>query len=129
MAKKKKVAKPKQEELIHVRMGYNEAIEGKKILLSNQLNALNLAKKIQDYKKIRLEELRKKQAVVKNMKQVKANILKMKKLLPKYETPKIKEELEEEMVKEEVESVKVVKPKNTIESQLEEIQSKLKALG
>ena len=123
---KKKTSK--QEQFIHIKFDYLEAKKGKTGLLSSQMNLLKIIKIINKYKELRLEELENKNKIKIKLKQVKFNIKKLQKILPVYKIPKILENNFEK--KEQIqpkEKIKVI-PKNTLESQLEEIQNKLKAL-
>jgi hypothetical protein len=125
---KKKNSKPKEQELIHIRLDYLEAKKGKTDLLSAQMNLLKIIKIINNYKGLRLKELETKNKVNIKLKQINLNIKKLKKLLPIYKIPKILEHtFEERETKEIKEKIRVI-PKNTLESQLEEIQNKLRAL-
>ena len=125
---KKKISKPKKEELIHIKLEYLEAKQGKTDLLSCQMNLLKIIKIINNYKELRLKELENKNKIRIKLKHVHTQIKKLKKILPEYKIPKILEHIHEE--KETTgpkEKIRVI-PKNTLESQLEEIQNKLKAL-
>ena len=125
---KKKISKPKQEELIHIKLDYIEAKKGKTKILSSQMNLLNIIKIINRYKELRLKELENKNKTKLKLKQINLNIKKLRKILPTYKIPKILENTyEEREIKGPKEKIKII-PKNTLESQLEEIQNKLKAL-
>ncbi len=125
---KKKISKPKKEELIHIKLNYLEAKKGKTKSLSSQMNLLNIIKIINKYKELRLKELENKNKTKLKLKQINLNIKKLQKILPIYKIPKILEKTyEEREIKEPKEKIKVIS-KNTLESQLEEIQNKLKAL-
>lgn len=125
MAKKK--SKQKKEELIHIRLSYLEAKKGKTELLSSQANLLKIIQTINRYKELRLKELENKNKIRTKLKQTNSNIKKLKKLLPEYKIPKILEETFEKKSDKEEKGIKVTS-KNTLESQLKEIQNKLKAL-
>ncbi|HKL23622.1 MAG TPA: hypothetical protein VJ895_02620 [Candidatus Nanoarchaeia archaeon] len=129
MAKKKK-SKKKQEELIHIRLDYLEARKGKTELLSSQMNLLKIIQIINKYKELRMQELENKKNIQLKLKQTNNNIKKLQKLLPKYKIPKILEsvmEKEENKVLEDKKEIKI-ESKNTLESQVKEIQEKLKSL-
>ncbi len=126
MAKKKK-SKTKKEELIHVRFDYLEAKKGKTELLSSQANLLKIIQLINRYKELRLKELDNKKKIRTKLKQTNTNIKKLEKLLPEYKIPKILEHAFEEKEDKKERKVKVAS-KNTLQSQLEEIQNKLKVL-
>jgi hypothetical protein len=128
MAKKKK-SKKKEEELIHIRLDYFEARKGKTDLLSSQMNLLKIIQIINRYKKLRMKELENKKNIQTKLKQTNTNIKKLQKMLPKYKIPKILENAteKEETTKENKKEIKI-ESKNTLESQVKEIQEKLKLL-
>lgn len=128
MAKKKK-PKKKEEELIHIRLDYFEARKGKTDMLSSQMNLLKIIQIINRYKKLRMKELENKKNIQTKLKQTNINIKKLQKILPKYKIPKILEDVmeKEETTKENKKEIKI-ESKNTLESQVKEIQEKLKSL-
>jgi hypothetical protein len=127
MAKKKK-SKKKQEELIHIRLNYFEAKKGKTDLLSSEVNLLKIIQAINRYKKLRIKELENKEKIKNKLKQTNSNIKKLQKLLPKYKIPKILEESMKKEVRPEKKKEIKIESKNTLESQVREIQEKLKVL-
>lgn len=125
---RKKTSKPKQEELIHIKLEYSEAKQAKKDILSIQMNVLKVVQIINQYRELRTKELENKKKIAAKLKYINTNIKNIKKILPINKIPKIFEKpTEEKETSEKKEKIQVI-PKNTLESQLEEIQNKLKAL-
>lgn len=129
----KKVSK-KAPEIIHVKLEYHEAKAGKQDMLMSQARLIKILKHIQTYRNLRTEELRKKIEIEKRLKSIKASINKLKTILPKYKKPDIllKKEEEEEKELEEIQAKKEFERRNpftpSLDTQLEEIQRKIKAL-
>lgn len=107
---------------IHVKLDYVEAKDAKKEVLSSQINLLELKKGLSNYKKLRLDELRKKEKLSQKIKNIKTNIAKLEKTLPKVKKPKF--------MKKEREEVKVNKnlSPSSLEQELNKIKAKLKRL-
>ncbi|MCW8966340.1 MAG: hypothetical protein OQK82_06615 [Candidatus Pacearchaeota archaeon] len=115
--------------VIHVRFEHSEAVNSKRDLLSLEMTLLEAMKSVTNYHSLRAEELRLKLKLYLRTREYLSLIRKLKKLLPKYKLPKILQEAEEEKnhfdkTKQEQE----VKPRNDVDSQLEEIRSKLQNL-
>lgn len=137
MKAKKKTAKkraPKKEDLIYVKLDYMEAIQSKKDVLSSEMAVLQIAKTIKRYKVLRAKELALKLQMQTTMQDLKKNIKKLETTLPKIKLPNILKH-EDEVIKqvqkpfsEEVKEVFEEDYDNELESQLEEIQSKLREL-
>ena len=120
----------KEESLIHLRLNGMEAKILKKDLLASQINTLKVLQAIQSYKKLRIEELKRKEKIVIKLKSVKTNMTKLQRILPKIEIPQIlKHNTTEEKYKEEKPKIHpAIRKYGTIEDQLRQIQAKLKAL-
>jgi len=106
---------------IHIRLEYEEALEGKKEFLSSQLNLLEILKKLKNYKGQRKKELILKGKFKKELAALKTEINQIQEFFPKEEG----KELEKGAIKE----YKEKKHKENIESQLKEIKEKLAALS
>lgn len=120
--------KTKNENLIHIRLEYSEAIQSKKDVLSLQVEFLKTLQTIKTYHKIRSTELNSKIRLGKKIRELKSNILKLKKILPEIKIPKIlKDDVEDE-----TENKNTKQKKKSIDRdldfQLKEIQDKLKSL-
>ena len=136
----RKKAKTKKEEvtgenLIHIKLDYNEAIQSKKDVLKSEANLLRVLKIIKRYHPLRMEELKIKTKLHTRVKEIVKNIRKMETTLPKIKIPKIlqeahPEEMEEfEEIENRIEKTKVRKYDNSLEGQLEDIQAKLRELA
>ena len=116
----------KKENLIHVKFRYGEALQSKKDLLSLEMNLLKIAQIMQKYRALRLEELGMKLKLYHKVSKVKNDLKKLQSFLPELQIPKILKESE-------ISFRKDVPRKNNydknIETQLQEIQAKLKALS
>jgi len=77
-----------KENLIHVRVDYNEAFDSKRSLLSMQMHLLKLLKIGESYKLLRTKEFVLKEKLNKRLKELKINVSKIQKTLPKAKIPK-----------------------------------------
>ncbi len=121
MARKKEISP------LHLRLNGTEAKNAKKDLLSSQINTLRILQHIKNYKKLRLEELRKKEKIAIKLKSINSDIRKLQKLLPKLNIPDILKDRETD----EPEKPKInpaIKKYSSIEEELRKIQKKLKEL-
>jgi len=114
------------EDVVHIRVEYDEAINGKRGVLSSELYALRAAKAINRYHALRVAELNVKNKIYMKMKETRATIKQIQSFLPVPRIPKIirrtqKEELQAE--------AKPTAATENIESQLSEIQKRLNALS
>ena len=119
-----------QENLIHVKFEYEEAVDAKRDFLFSQITALRIEKAIQGYRFYRMKELNLKATLYKKMKELRLNLVKLHKTLPKLEIPKILNREREDLIESEpisvMESPKEKTPYgNDVESQLREIQRRL----
>jgi len=115
-----------KENLIHIKLGYGEALQTKRDLLSSQIILLRIAKTIRGYDFYRSNELELKSILYKEIKGLKMGLGKLQKTLPKLEIPNIiKKEGQE---KTEPKSKKIKSPERNIEEQLQEIQKRLNEL-
>jgi len=119
----------KEENLIHLRFDYSEAKGGKRDILSSQMGMLKISQNLANYKKLRLEELKKKEKIYSKLASLKVDLNKLHKLMPVLKIPKIlerKEDVIERKVEEKL--APEIKRYGTIEDQLRQIQEKLKLL-
>ncbi len=132
--------KGKKESLIHIQFKEGEALAAKRDLLKLQGGLLKISLAMGRYRILRTQELEMKMALNKGVKEVLSNMRKMKRQFPKLELPKILQHEDEIALKKKAVKKKVVKKKvafvsvekkygNNIESQLGDIQRKLKLLG
>lgn len=117
----------KKETLIHVKFEYEEALQGKREILSSEVNLLKIAKAIEKYRSLRNEELKTKLKLYKKLKDLNSSINKTKTTLPKLKIPEILQKNKEEKT-EIKESPKTKEYDSNLESELKNIQKKLKAL-
>jgi len=117
----------KNENLIHVKLEYEEAVESKKNVLSSEMNLIRIMKIIKQYHFLRLEELKTKAKLYRKLKEIKKDIKNLQIILPTLEIPKILKK-EDETKKPETIIPKEKTYDTSLESELKEIQEKLKAL-
>jgi|TARA_Y100000310_G_scaffold328431_1_gene396550 hypothetical protein len=118
----------KNEDLIHLKFEYDEAVQSKRTILYSEKNLMIIAKKISNYLSLREEELELKIKLHKKIKGTVNTIKKLQKIIPKIEIPTIIEK-ESHKTKEKIEiKPKKKKENNYIELQLQEIQEKLNTL-
>ncbi len=107
---------------IHVRLESDEAVNSKRNLLSAEINFINIIKKLQDYKKTRVIELRKKARMRTELRKLHAKIKEMEKILPELERKKKSIEKQPKVI---IEKSK----KNRLENELQDIREKLTKLN
>jgi len=112
---------------IHVRIDYEDAVTAKKSLLSSESDFIRILRTIKKYKLLRETELNYKLKMQKRMKELKKNIEKLNETLPKIKVPNILKK--GELKKEEISKIKKTKEDKDLDSQLREIQQRLKKLG
>jgi hypothetical protein len=117
----------KNENLIHIRLGYEEALQSKTDILSSEMNLINIMKTIRKYRFLRLKELKTKLKLHQKIKEVVTGIKKVQKTLPELKIPEIlqKEKMPEESRELEI---KETSYNRDLEFQLKNIQEKLNAL-
>lgn len=116
------------ENLIHVKFEYDEAIQGKKDILSSEIGLLQIAKAIKNHRTLRAEEFNAKLKLYKKIKELKLNLGKLQQILPKIKVPEI---LIEKKSFNQMEKISKEKQSynDDLESQLQEIKNRLKELG
>jgi len=118
----------KNENLIHVKLEYKEALESKRNILSSEINLLRIAKTIKKYRFLRMEELKIKLRLHRKIKEILTNMRKIQTTLPRLEIPEI---LKRDREIEEPDKLPIREREydESLESQLQEIQDKLKSIG
>jgi hypothetical protein len=123
----------KEENLIHIKFEYDEALKAKKDLLSSEIILLRISRTIKSFKQYRIEELKLKLKISKLLKDLKVDLLKLQKVLPKIKIPNILKENQETNKEEKQGPVekRVIQTAYdaTLEAQLADIQEKLNALA
>ena len=117
----------KNEELIHIKFDYEEALESKREILYVEKSLMTIAAKMEKYLSLRTGELKTRLNLHKKAKELAASIRKIERNTPQVKFSKKPEEKEEEK-KNKVEKVEKKRYDSSIESQLQEIQEKLNAL-
>jgi len=114
----------KEQNLIHVRIEPEEALDSKKAILSSQMSLLIILKIIKKYKLLRIEELKTKEDLHKKIKETNTEIGKLQLTLPKLKIPELLHK-EKEVKK----TNKKIIANDDLEFQLQEIQNKLNTLA
>ncbi len=123
---------PKKEESIaeespvYLKLRYDESVESKKELLSSELSLLKMMKIIKRYNDLKLEEIEMKAQMYKAIRELDASVKKTKSVFPFLKIPERAKR--EELVKIET-PIKRETFDDDIESQLRNIQEKLKSIG
>ena len=104
---------------IYIKIEYDEAVSSKKQLLSSQINALNLIKKVSNYRLLRKKELAKKTEFKALIAEMKASINKM-----ALEPPQAQDT--ETLT---IETKSEIGKRRSIETELSEIKNKLEKLS
>lgn len=120
--------KMKDENLIHVKLEFEEALQSKKDILSTQKDLIELLQSIKNYSAIRKEELNLKIKIHKKIKELKSNLSKLNQTVPKIKIPEILKKDEETEEKPKL-KIKTDYHDKDLESQLEEIQRRLRSLS
>lgn len=105
---------------LHIRLEYEEAVEGKRELLESQINLLEILKRLKNYKILRKRELILKGKLKNSLSLLSSEINQIQSHLPESE--------DELGIKREITEQETERDKN-IESQLQEIREKLAKLG
>ena len=111
------------ENLIHVKIDYEESVNSKRDILSSEADLLEIVKVIKRYKQMRIEELKIKELLDKKIKETHTEIRKLERIFPRINAPKDKKE-----------GIKRIKEggkyhDKEIERELSDIKEKLKELG
>jgi hypothetical protein len=119
----------KNENLIHIKFGYDSALESKKDILASEIDLLKISQRLIKYRDYRLQELEIKEKMEKKFRALKLDIGRLHNLLPGIKIPKIlKPETKHEKITE-VEEPKVKEEgKDEIDTELQQIQQRLNAL-
>ena len=119
----------KEENLVYVKLEYEEALESKRDLLASQVSLLRITQMLRRYRLLRLEELKIKAKMYRRIKELVANIKKIKMDLPHVKIPQIKKSDEEKEFIKKIKETTGSEYDNSLEIQLQEIQEKLKNIG
>lgn len=114
----------KNENFIHVKLGYDETIQSKKDILFSQMNLIRILKSIKSYHILRTEELELKKELHTKTKELNANIKKIQFLFPKI--PGVVKS--PQRLKTPQKSFEARTKDTDLEQQLRQIQERLKAI-
>lgn len=119
----------KKDELIHVKFEHNELLQSKRDLLSLEMSLLKIIGMLKRYHFLRQEELNKKSALHRKIKETNTKIRNLQTILPQLHIPEILQDkkIKEDTHKELMEMKKTARD-GGLDSQLEEIQNKLREL-
>ena len=127
---KTKNKKVKNENTIHIKINYEEALQSKKAILLSEMNLLRVIKIVKKYKLLRLNEFKLKIKLYRKIREINNSIKKLQNTLPKTDMPDIlKEEKPLKRINNQKRVIKERKYDDKIESQLQDIQSKLNSLN
>jgi len=118
----------KDEKLIYVRLEKDEAIQSKRDILESQLKLLQVLQIMKRYYPLRINELKIKSRFYTRIKEVAKDIAKLETTLPQIKMPKIIKEHYTAPL-DEVEEIKAKSYDSSLESQLQDIQAKLRELA
>jgi DNA-binding transcriptional MerR regulator len=114
------------ENLIHIKLEYGEALQLKRDMLSTEMGLLKATKIIRNYGYFRSEDLRLKMILYQRIREVRMNIGKLQKILPKLKVPEILKK--DSMVDKKQEIKKSPHSDQGLDIQLKEIQNRLDEL-
>jgi hypothetical protein len=117
----------KKIDFVHVKVGYNEALESKKELLASQINLIRMIRIIKRYNSLRVEELKVKSKVKRRLGIIKAYITRIEKALPKIKTNEVQVSPNKEIIPKKI-NEKEAKYDSVLEEELRQIQEKLYSL-
>jgi len=122
----------KEENFIHIRLDYGEALQSKKDILFSEIDLLRTLKIIRKYHDLRSKELEMKENFYKGLRETLASLKKTESLFPTLKVPRVlkqEKEIEEKRVAPNSIQIKPIKKDvDEIEIQLQEIQDRLKTL-
>lgn len=122
----------KEENLIHIKLEYLEAVQSKRDILGTQRDLIEVLKMIKRYHIIRIQELKVKELLLKKIKELKLNLNKMNQAFPKIKIPNIIQQDSHSEQKEMTKKIKEISGKNVkgdnLEKELADIQKKLREL-
>jgi hypothetical protein len=119
------------QKLIHIKLSSEESFKTKKDILSSERDLLSVAKTIKKYQSLRSEELKLKLKIHRRVKELLTNLKSLQKILPQIEVPEILSEMHEapEEIEKRIKKAKEIKVDVELETQLKNIQEKLKEMG
>ncbi|MBT96816.1 MAG: hypothetical protein QF567_00420 [Candidatus Pacearchaeota archaeon] len=121
----------KDEDTIHIKIDYNEALQSKKDILLSEMNLLKVIKIIKKYHSSRMNELKLKLKLYKKIKGINIQMKKLQNALPKTGISNVLKEKKsfKKIKNKKISRTKDKKKDNAVESQLKDIQNKLNSLN
>lgn len=110
----------KNQDLIHIKVDYDELIPVKKEVLSIESDLIRIIQLIKRYHKTRMGELRLKASFLRRLKETRTGIKKLEEALPELKIPK--------EFKHNIETLSTSGKTDNLTKQLQEIQKRLKEL-
>ncbi len=111
-----------EDDLIHIKFEYDEAVNSKKDVLSSEVNFLRIIKNVKSYQQLRLKELRMKLQILRKIKEIGLGIKNLQRSVPKINIPK-------RIQRQEFSEIEVKDYGEDIEKELRDIQAKLNSLN
>lgn len=122
----------KSSDLIHIQIDYENGMQSKKQNLSSEINLLNIKKNMRAYHFLRREEVKTRLKLYRKIKEVMIILNRLQKNIPEIDIPRnlIKGKTENENYEREIpiEKTRENQHNKDLETQLREIQEKLRAM-
>ena len=121
----------KSSDLIHIQIDYENGMQSKKQTLSSEMNLLNIKKNMRAYHFLRREEVKTRLKLYRKIKEVMVILNRLQKNIPEIDIPRNLIKRENENYEKEIliEKTKENQHNKDLETQLREIQEKLRAMG
>jgi len=113
--------------VVHVKLDYEESVQAKKDLLSSERDFIRILKTVKKYELLRKGELTTKLKIQNKIKNLKINLGRLNTIFPKIKLPDILRR--NEIIEEKSLKIKEEGKDKDLESQLVEIQERLRRLG
>jgi len=113
--------------VVHVKLDYEESVQAKKDLLSSERDFIRILRTVKRYELLRKEELTTKLKIQNKIRDVKINLGRLNLIFPKIKLPDILRR--NEIIEEKPLKTKDKDKDRDLESQLIEIQERLRRLG
>ena len=118
----------KEQSVVYVKLEYEEALQSKRDILASQVGLLRMLQFMRHYRLLRMEELKLKAKTYRKIKDLITNINKIKTNLPRIKVPQLKKDKDEEF-REKIKETATSNYDDSLETQLQEIQNRLREIG
>ncbi len=119
----------KEENFIHIKLDYGEALQSKKDILFSEIDLLRILKIIRKYHGLRSKEIEMKEEYQRELRDLLNSLKKTESLLPTIKMPRVLKQEKEVKEKPVVQKNKPIKEEtDEIEVQLQQIKDKLRSL-